>query len=74
MNRRYTCVTSNKPESKEIPGSGCSFLLHIMADIDQNEDGRVKLPIKVQFLLDGQTTEALILVDVTVRIPHFYIF
>lgn len=65
-------MTSNKPESLEIPGSGRRILLHIVAEIDQNpEDGRIKLPIKAQFLLDGQTTKALTFVDETVRIPHF---
>lgn len=74
---KYTYVTSNQPESLEIPGSDRRILLHLSARVNRKErtKGRptevVEVPVKAQFLVDGQTTTAMTLVDETVRVTHF---
>ncbi len=70
LNWKYTYVTSDQPESLEVPGSDRRIMLHIFASVDRRErlggggpgeGGRraeeaVEVPVKAQFLVDGQTT------------------
>ena len=69
---QYTYVTSNNPESREMPNYGQRVLLHVVADSRTERGGTAKrLKIKAQFLVDGHTDESLTFVDDEVRIPHF---
>ena len=65
-------MTTNQPESLEIPGSNRRISLHIVAESGQKrENGEVRIPIKAQFLVDGRTNPGLSFLDETVRVPHF---
>lgn len=68
----YTYVTTNHPESREMPGYGQRVLLHVVADTRIDRGGRAKvLKLKAQFLIDGHTDASLTFIDDQVRIPHF---
>ncbi len=68
---KYTYVTSNQPESLEIPGSDRRIMLHICAQTERKPGANVVVPVKAHFLLDGQSTEDMTFLDDTVRIAHF---
>ena len=68
----YTYVTTNHPESREMPGYGQRVILHVDADTRTERGGTARrLKIKAQFLLDGHTDQSLTFIDDEVRIPHF---
>lgn len=68
----YTYVTTNHPESREMPGYGQRVLLHVVADTRTERGGTAKrLKLKAQFLIDGHTDQSLTFVDDEVRLPHF---
>ena len=66
-------MTSNQPESLEIPGSDRRVLLHLVAGANftrRPHGPTAKVRVQAQFLVDGHAaTEDFI--DQTVRIPHF---
>jgi len=68
----YTYVTTNHPESREMPGYGQRVLLHVVAETRLERGGRARrLKLKAQFLIDGATDDTLTFIEDEVRIPHF---
>lgn len=68
----YTYVTTNHPESRDLPGYGRRIMLHMLASTRTELGGHAqRMNLKAQFLVDGQTNAGLTFVDDNVRIPHF---
>ena len=60
----YTYVTTNHPESREMPGYGQRVLLHVVAETRLERGGRAKrLKLKALFLIDGATDDTLTSID-----------